>query len=77
MLKGYKVCKCFEETEFPCLRTNKDGLIVLFTSRGVGTVVVAVPDYGLGWYNDCWSMSYFSDYAGDVCITKSGKPTED
>lgn len=64
-----------ETTNYPCLKTINNALVVLFTSPGAGTVVVAddtkttqVVSFAVGEYANNWDESVFSPYNGKVVL---------
>ena len=70
--KGYTT-----SARFPTLRVHKtstsdnprNGVIVLFTSDTVGTVVhtpAGVPP--LGYHNSHWGAEYFEDFCGELTL---------
>jgi len=56
--------------KYPCLMITTDGLIVLFSDKGKGTVVhtESNTNYILGTYGSYWSMEAFKPYSGRVTI---------
>lgn len=61
--------------DFPCLgvaRQTRD-FVVLFSAKGVGTVVSPSSDpsvpYGLGYYSNNWGMQLFEEYNGNLVLS--------
>lgn len=65
------------EPDYPCLLQKSEGMVVLFTSRGCGTVVHG----GTGRYRGQegftrgkeleWGMNYFSEFTGTVELSNN------
>ena len=54
---------------FPKLMEGSNGLIVLFSASGIGTIVC--PENGKGgqgYTSNAWNMSAFSDFSGQVIL---------
>ncbi len=59
---------CKPEVTYPCLMISEKGRVVLFTGRGVGTMV----NYGdepVGQWADNWGMEVFTTYTGSVTLS--------
>lgn len=58
--------------KYPRLLTDR-GLVVLFTSKCIGTVVSVERDYdgsyAIGYYSGVWSSDCFVDYCGDIVLS--------
>ena len=61
-----------KELPFPRLMEgeNTEGLVVLFTGMGTGSVVNVggQNNYMFGYLSDTWTMSNFSDFDGKVIL---------
>lgn len=59
-------------TEYPSLGVSikTTGLIVLFTSNGVGTVIQTgdVSEYKIGYHSDMWAMNLFIKFQGKIIL---------
>lgn len=54
---------------FPKLMMSYDGMVILFTSKGTGTVIVAVDKNNyVGEYSEDWDISLFYDFRGELKI---------
>lgn len=70
MVKSFLTHKSTDsEPEWPKLMTNNNGLVVLFTEPGIGTVVHkgGSASYMGEHYKD-WAMKYFRTYNGTVTL---------
>ena len=56
------------------MRHRKDGVIVKFTRRGVGTVIgrghSGSSEQVVGYHSTSWFMSIFNDYKPEILKTK-------
>ena len=60
-----------DKNEYPKLMTANQGVVVLFTSESIGTVVhPGELDY-LGDYSDVWDMSVFKEFKGEVVLSNN------
>jgi hypothetical protein len=58
------------ERKYPCLLINRtDKLIVLFTKKSTGTVVVGNNYHTLGYTLDCWRDENFKLFEGEVTLS--------
>lgn len=58
--------------EFPKLMSHSDGLIVLFTEKGVGVSVVGDTHSKAGRYSATWNYTHFEDFSGSVTLSNGG-----
>ena len=57
-----------EEDEYPCLMTDRNGLVILFTHQYVGTVVSAQGCNNLGEFCENWDSEDFTTYHGTITL---------
>tara|TARA_R110000851_G_scaffold50558_4_gene120751 strand:- start:1554 stop:1772 length:219 start_codon:yes stop_codon:yes gene_type:complete len=58
-----------EVNDFPKLMKSNDSyLIVLFTSKYVGTVLVKGNTWNVGHVSDDWSIMGFTDFEGELTL---------
>lgn len=57
-----------QSASFPKLMTNKDGIVVLFTSPCIGTVVSRTLGscYKVGYHSAGWAPEAFMDFTGKI-----------
>jgi len=60
-----------KESEYPCLKIYKDGLVVLFTGWRKGYVLKSIntESYSIGYYSDSWYEEGFNLYSGTLEIS--------
>lgn len=54
---------------YPFIGESSNKLIVLFTSRGTGTVIRPNSYYGMGLHSSTWHMSEFIPFHGTVALS--------
>lgn len=55
------------------LKSNVDGVVVLFTGDSIGTVVgEGSVDKPLGFFSDDWNMKLFGDFTGTITLSNEG-----
>lgn len=67
-MKSTKNERTASEDEYPCLKTDEDGLVVLFISIGIGTVVSHDHTFALGYYSRDWIAEAFTLYHGTITL---------
>lgn len=67
-MKSTKNERTASEDEYPCLKTDEDGLVVLFTDIETGTVVSHDHTFDLGYYSRDWAERDFTLYHGTITL---------
>lgn len=67
-MKSTKNEKVTAKDEYPCLKTEGDGLVVLFTEPSYGLVVSPDGCYGMGHVSADWNEHNFTTYHGTITL---------
>ena len=65
-MKSTKNERVIAKEEYPCLKTDGDGLVVLFTAPRIGTIVSGWGD--LGEFYESWDSDGFTTYHGTITL---------
>lgn len=59
------------ECEFPCLMIAENGMVVLFTDKSTGTVLLKSHDgvWNIGHYSDIWEWGNFYPFKGSITLS--------
>ena len=57
------------KSEYPCLKVNESGLIVLFTSSKTGTVIQSDNYHPLGEYGIDWIENNYTTFTGAITLS--------
>jgi len=67
-MKSTKNERVIAKEEYPCLKTDGFGLVVLFTSQHTGTIVSGHAWDDLGEWDENWDADRFTTYHGTITL---------